>query len=121
MRDKAQHYYSLGETEKAVKTLETAIENYPLGGDYTSNAQLFLAKLYRDDLGQPDKALEAFRQVYFRSAKHIYFAPVAMLGAADLLVEAGNKDEAKRLLHQVIDKFPESGHARAAKQKLKQL
>jgi TolA-binding protein len=121
LRHKADHYYALGETERAAKILETAIENYPLGGDYLSSAQLFLAKIYRDDLNKPDKALEAFKQVYFRSAKNTYLAPVAMLGAADLLIEADNKDEAKRLLYQVIDKFPESSQARTAKQKLEQL
>lgn len=121
MRDKAEHHYSLGETEKAVRILEKALENYPLGGDYASNAQLFLAKIYRDDLGQPEKALGAFRQVCFRSAKHAYFAPVAMLGAADLLVKAGNIDEAKRFLLKVIDEFPKTAQAREAQQKLGRL
>ena len=121
MRDKAEHHYSLGETEKAVRVLEKAIENYPLGGDHASNAQLLLAKIYRDDLNEPDKALGAFRQVYFRSAKHTYFAPVAMLGAADLLIKAGNTSEAKRYLLKVIDEFPKTAQAREAQEKLGRL
>ena len=118
---KAQYYMGKGKNQDALDILEDAVAKYPFGNVGTSRAQYILGSLYRDAFSKPEKALEAFKGVYFRTPKELPLAPMAMASAADVLILLGRKQEARDTLGGIVAQFPDTAYADRARQKLETL
>ncbi len=77
----------------------------------SANAQLQLAELYRFDLGYPDSALGEYENMVERYPKTL-FAAKALLGAADVLMDAlADTVQAVAHLERILSEYPYSDYA----------
>lgn len=101
--------------DSALKSMQSFVQKYPNGG-YTANAQYWLGELYmvKKDYA---KAIEHFNVVLTKFASSPK-AAASMLKIGYANTATGNKQEAKRVLQQVIQKFPDTTSANLAAAKL---
>lgn len=100
-------YAKLGETKKAISSLE----NYSAQGDKTISPALLatLANCYATD-NQVEKAVETFKKAA-RMADNAALSPIFLIEAGKLLESQGKKPEALALYRQVKSDYPSSAQA----------
>lgn len=101
--------------DAAEKAMHTFVQKYPNGG-YTANAQYWLGELYMVKKDYAN-AIEHFNVVLTQFTSSPKTA-ASMLKIGYAYTATGDKQEAKRVLQQVIQKFPDTTSAKLAATKL---
>jgi TolA-binding protein len=109
---------AMNDPRLAVADLEALLatrEDSDIGGSYERPrypaAQLRIGTLYRDRLGDPAAAREAFRKTHQRHQKAI-IADDAAWSEAVIVWQSGDRDESCDLAKQLQERFPDSRYRR---------
>ena len=113
--DTAMELFKSGDYKAAASALQDFVRRYPSSA-YAANAQYWLGNSYfaQRDYKNAIAALEVVTATYADSAK----APDAMLNIASSYTELKDKKAAKKALQQLVNKFPGTSAAQAAKDRL---
>jgi len=103
--------------DQAEQALSGFLHRYP-ESQYAANAQYWLGEVYLVK-GQAEPARAAFAKVVKNWPKHAK-VPDALYKQADAAQRLSQNDEAFRLLHEVIEKYPNSSAAKLAQRDLQQ-
>ena len=121
--NKALDLYYQGKYEEAEKLFKQFLENYPNNKLY-DNALFWLGQIYYSK-NQFEKAAQQFKKLIDMceagKLKDCNKEPMAMLKLAYSQLELGKKEEAKKVLQSLIEKFPEREEAILAEKKLESL
>jgi len=103
--------------EQAEQALSGFLHRYPRG-EYAANAQYWLGEVYlvKNDI---ESARAAFAQVIKTWPEHTK-VPDALYKQAEAAQRLAQNDEARRLLREVIEKYPNSSAAKLAQRDLQQ-
>lgn len=102
----------------AIPRFRVFLKKYP-NSDFADNAQYWLGECYYG-LKEYDQAIlefDAVRRKYPKSDK----VPAALLKQGFAFAELGDKVDARLILQELVDRFPQSEEAGRAKQRLKTL
>ena len=102
----------------AIPRFRVFLKKYP-NSDFADNAQYWLGECYYG-LKEYDQAIlefDAVRRKYPKGDK----VPAALLKHGFALAELGDKVDARLILQELVDRFPQSEEAGRAKQRLKTL
>jgi len=104
--------------KQAITQFKQFLIDYP-AGEYSDNAQFWLASVYRvtRDVPAAKKAFKAVSVNYPKSEK----ASVSLYKLADIYVDEKNKAEAKKIYQQLIKQYAGSTSAKMAEKKLREM
>ena len=101
----------LGETEKALETLQLVLEKYPRR-DSSPSAQLYIAKIYEVGYNDYTRAVQEYREAVTYTDRVVRENGYYHL--ADNLFRIGNKEEAKEIWQRQVHEFPNGSMAELA-------
>ncbi len=104
--------------KQAITQFKQFLIDYP-AGEYSDNAQFWLASVYRvtRDVPAAKKGFKAVSVNYPKSEK----ASVSLYKLADIYVDEKNKSEAKKIYQQLIKQYAGSTSAKMAEKKLREM
>ncbi|KXU37490.1 hypothetical protein AXE65_03145 [Ventosimonas gracilis] len=103
--------------DQSEQALSGFLHRYP-DSQYAANAQYWLGEVYLVK-GQPELARAAFAKVVKNWPKHAK-VPDALYKQADATQRLAQNEQARRLLREVIEKYPNSSAAKLAQRDLQQ-
>jgi TolA-binding protein len=106
-----------GELDSAISTYRRLELEYPQSSEAVT-ARLSLGMLYLQN-GAAERALEQFKA--YRAVAHGPALAEALFGEARALERLGRRDEERARLRELLEKFPRSAYAAAARKRLDEL
>jgi tol-pal system protein YbgF len=109
--------FNLGNYTTARRGFQAVIEQYPQEAELSSEAQYKLGEIFLAEQ-KPAEALTAFtqvRQIWPNSRK----VPDALFQVAQIHLDQGRRDEARRAFQFVIDNYPSTQAATTAQERLR--
>ena len=115
----AMEQYQLGNYSTARRRFQEVIEQYPMETEISSEAQYKLGEILLVEQ-KPAEALTAFsqvRQIWPSSRK----VPDAVFQVAQIHLDQGRRDEARRQFQFVVDNYPNTQAAATAQERLRSI
>jgi TolA-binding protein len=106
-----------GEVDSAISTYRRLELEYPHSSEAVT-ARLSLGMLYLQN-GAPERALEQFNA--YRAVAHGPALAEALFGEARALERLGRREDERERLRELLEKFPRSAYAAAARRRLDEL